>query len=138
MVLRPVPHVPVQTKFKYPPNLGYLFYDMYLFFKAQQLKQVTNYQHHCIAEFGTLVNGISEWNVTILHDDVNWHLAKYEALEVNSLLILRLWSLKFQETSDLGVKVGSWELKNAKMGGLVNSKEDVKRGPQAQGCTYIP
>ena len=43
-------------------------------------------------------------------------LAQFEAPELNFLLILRLWSFKFLEICDLGVKVGSCEFKNAEMG----------------------
>ena len=39
----------------------------------------------------------------------------FEALELNPLLILRLWSLEFLEIYDFGVKVGSCEPKNAEM-----------------------
>ena len=73
--------------------------------------------------FGTLVNWISQQNV------VKWteFWPNLRFLDLNSLLILRHWSLKFPEICDLRVKVGSWELKMLKRG-LANSKEGVKRG----------
>ena len=43
-------------------------------------------------------------------------LAQFEALELNSLLILRLWGLFFLKLCDLRMKVVCWELKNAEMG----------------------
>ena len=59
-------------------------------------------------------------------------MAQFEALELNSLLILRLWHLKFLKICDLGVKVGSWELENAEMGGLQMARRAWKRGPQSR------
>ena len=49
---------------------------------------------------------------------VNLSFAQFDALELNSLLILRLRSLKFLKIYDLGMKEGSQKLNNAEMGVL--------------------
>ena len=54
----------------------------------------------------------SEQNFLTKCNHVNWILAQFEASELKCLLILRFWSLNFLEIFDLGVKAGSWELKN--------------------------
>ena len=63
------------------------------------------------AQFGTLVN---------------WSLTHLGALELSSTLILRLWSLKSLKICNLGVKVGSWEWKNAEMGVLRTARRAWK------------
>ena len=78
----------------------------------------------------------SELNFLTKYRLVNWILAQFEALELNSLLILRPSSLKFLQNCDLGVKEGSWELKNAEIGVLQMARRAWKRGRwAAHTCT---
>ena len=61
---------------------------------------------------------------------MNWILAHFVDAELNSLLILRLWSLKFLEICDFGVKVDSslWELQMLKRGVLRTIRRSWKGG----------
>ena len=69
----------------------------------------------------------SELNFSTKCSHVNWILAAFEALELNSLLILRLWSLKILEICNLGMKVRSWELKYAEIGSYEKTGRSEKR-----------
>ena len=93
------------------------------------------------AEFGTLVNWISSTKCS----RVNWCLAYFGALELNSALISRLWNFKFLETCHCRVKE-SWELKNAEMWVLRMARRACKgvfraahtRTPFFRGCPLVP
>ena len=79
-------------------------------FAAWRAEQRGLWTDHCPIYYPSELNFLTKCSL------VNWILTQFEALELISLLILRLWSLKFLEISDLGVKVESWELKNAESG----------------------
>ena len=65
-----------------------------------------------------LVCGLETWiRIGTKCSHVNWISAQFEALEQNFFSILMLWSLRFLEICDFGVKVESWEsLKHTEMG----------------------
>ena len=63
---------------------------------------------------------------------VNWNLPQFEALELNSLLILKLWSLKFLKIHGFWGEIRVLRAEKCWNGGLANGREGVKRGSSWQ------
>ena len=62
----------------------------------------------------------SELNFSTKCSHVNWILAQFEAMKLNSLQFLRFLSGNILEIYDFGVKVGSWGLKKCWNGSLAS------------------